>query len=100
MNNERSGVGRYVSFHNVEAMLPSSEPLGNRLLFRQSELVFDNVISQDDMKGQLAFRSKPPRYDDLFYAAPSVWPFVPAANSELKLVAHVQRLAEHLRMSI
>jgi len=64
MNNELSGAWTYRSFHNVEATLPPSEPLGNRLLFGQGELVFDNVISQDDVKGQLAFRSNPPRASD------------------------------------
>ncbi|MCA9164782.1 MAG: GMC family oxidoreductase, partial [Planctomycetales bacterium] len=36
------------------------------------------------------------RYDNLYCADPSVWPFIPAANPVLTLVALVQRLAEHL----
>lgn len=39
-------------------------------------------------------------YDNLFCADPSVWPFIPAANPVLTLVALVQRLAEHLQVSI
>ena len=39
-------------------------------------------------------------FDNLFCADPSAWPFIPAANPVLTLVALVQRLAEHLRVSV
>lgn len=35
-------------------------------------------------------------YDNLYCADPSVWPFIPAANPVLTLVALTQRLAAHL----
>ncbi|REK17743.1 MAG: GMC family oxidoreductase [Planctomycetota bacterium] len=39
-------------------------------------------------------------YDNLYCADPSVWPFIPAANPVLTLVALTMRLAEHLRSRI
>ena len=39
-------------------------------------------------------------YDNLYCADPSVWPFIPAANPSLTLVALSLRLAEHLRARI
>jgi choline dehydrogenase-like flavoprotein len=36
-------------------------------------------------------------YDNLYCADPSVWPFIPAANPALTLVALSLRLADHLR---
>lgn len=39
-------------------------------------------------------------YDNLYCADPSVWPFIPAANPVLTLVALTQRLAEHLRARV
>ena len=37
------------------------------------------------------------QYDNLYCADPSVWPFIPAANPALTLVALSLRLADHLR---
>jgi len=39
-------------------------------------------------------------YDNLYCADPSVWPFIPAANPSLTLVALSLRLSEHLRTQI
>src|SRR5688572_20267221 len=39
-------------------------------------------------------------YDNLYCADPSVWPFIPAANPSLTLVALSLRLADHLRERI
>ena len=39
-------------------------------------------------------------YDNLYCADPSVWPFIPAANPSLTLVALSLRLADHLRSRI
>jgi choline dehydrogenase-like flavoprotein len=39
-------------------------------------------------------------YDNLYCADPSVWPFIPAANPSLTLVALTLRLADHLRARI
>jgi len=39
-------------------------------------------------------------YDNLYCADPSVWPFIPAANPALTLVALSLRLASHLRTRI
>ncbi len=39
-------------------------------------------------------------YDNLYCADPSVWPFIPAANPVLTLVALTQRLGGHLRSRI
>ena len=39
-------------------------------------------------------------YDNLYCADPSVWPFIPAANPSLTLVALSLRLADHLRARI
>lgn len=39
-------------------------------------------------------------YDNLYCADPSVWPFIPAANPSLTLVALSLRLADHLRRRI
>jgi len=39
-------------------------------------------------------------YDNLYCADPSVWPFIPAANPSLTLVALSLRLADHLQARI
>ncbi|AMY09318.1 Paromamine 6'-oxidase [Luteitalea pratensis] len=39
-------------------------------------------------------------YDNLYCADPAVWPFIPAANPSLTLVALSLRLADHLRARI
>lgn len=64
MNHPLTGAWIYRSFRNVEKLISPDEPLGKELLFGQGELVFDPVVGHDDVKGQIAFRSDPPKQDD------------------------------------
>ncbi|CAD73690.1 hypothetical protein [Rhodopirellula baltica] len=64
MNDILAGAWVYRSFLNVQDHLDPTQPLGERLLFGQGELVFDSVVGHDDVRGQLSFRSDPPTQQD------------------------------------
>jgi len=60
MNEYLTGVWTYRSFLNIP------EPVDdlNKLLFGQGEMVFESAAEPGTVRGQLAFRSSPPRQDD------------------------------------
>ncbi|WP_434750734.1 hypothetical protein [Paenibacillus amylolyticus] len=60
MSHQIHGVWTYRSFFNITEHVEDF----NELRFGQGELVFEIANEQGDLRGQLAFRSAPPRQDD------------------------------------